>query len=84
MYCTIKGLLVCRGRPGCRGHDRMIVGFTTSCAISAHHYLRCEFEPCSWRGVLDTTLFDKVFISDLRQVSGFLLFPPPMKLTATI
>jgi hypothetical protein len=20
----------------------------------------CEFEPCSWRGVLDTTLYDKV------------------------
>ena len=38
------------------------------------------------RGVLDTTLFDKV-VSDLRQVGGFipvLRFPPPIKLTATI
>jgi hypothetical protein len=24
------------------------------------------------------------FVSDLRQVSGFLRFPPPIKLTATI
>jgi hypothetical protein len=23
-------------------------------------FIRCEFESCSWRGVLDTTLFDKV------------------------
>jgi len=37
------------------------------------------------RGVLDTTLCDKV--SDLRQVGGFLRvlrFSPPMKLTVTI
>ena len=36
--------------------DRMIVGFTTTCAINAYHH----FESCSWRGVLDTTLCDKV------------------------
>jgi hypothetical protein len=29
-------------------------------AISAFHHLSCEFEPCSWRGVLDTTLCDTV------------------------
>jgi hypothetical protein len=34
--------------------------FTTTCAISAYHHYSCEFEPCSWRGVLDTTLCDKV------------------------
>jgi hypothetical protein len=28
--------------------------------ISAYHYYRCEFEPRSWWGVLDTTLGDKV------------------------
>ena len=33
------------------GHDRMVVGFKTTCAISA----------CSWQGVLDTTLCDKVY-----------------------
>jgi hypothetical protein len=31
---------------------RMGVGFTTTCAISAYHHSRCEFEP--------TTLCDKV------------------------
>ena len=46
----------------------------------------CEFEPHSWRGVLNTTLCDK-FVRDLRQVGGFLsvlLFPSPIKLTATM
>ena len=35
------------------GRDRMVVWFSTTCAIS-------EFEPRSWWGVLDTTLCDKV------------------------
>ena len=39
--------------------DHMVVGFTTT--ISAYHRKSCEFEPCSLRGVLDTTLCDKVF-----------------------
>ena len=41
---------------GCRGRDHMVVGFTTTCAISAYHHWCCEFEPRSWRGVLYTTL----------------------------
>jgi hypothetical protein len=45
---------------GCHGHDRMVVGLTTTCAISAFHYKNCEFEPCSWHGVLDMTLCDKI------------------------
>jgi len=45
---------------GHRGRDRMVVGFTTTCAISAYHHLSCEFEPSLWRGVLYTTLCDKV------------------------
>ena len=45
---------------GCRGRDCMVVGFTTTCAISAYHHLSCEFEPRSWRGVLDTALCDKI------------------------
>jgi len=40
--------------------DRMVVGFTTTCVVDAYHHLSCEFEPCSWWGVLDTTLCDKV------------------------
>ena len=34
------------------GRDCMLDGFTTTCT--------CEFEPRSWRGVLSTTLCDKV------------------------
>jgi hypothetical protein len=41
---------------------RMVVEFTTTCAIVAYpcDHLSCEFEPHSWRGVLDKTLCDKV------------------------
>jgi len=42
------------------GCDRMVAGFTTTCAISAYHHLSCKFEPRSWQGVLDITLCDKV------------------------
>jgi len=28
-------------------HDRMIVGFITTCTISAYHHSSCEFESCS-------------------------------------
>jgi hypothetical protein len=44
--------------PSCR--DRIVVGFTTTYAISAYHHWCCEFEPHSWRGVFDATLCDKV------------------------
>jgi hypothetical protein len=38
----------------------MVVGFTTTCAIGAYHHYSSEFEPHSWRGVLDKTLCDQV------------------------
>ena len=38
------------------GHDCLVVGFISTYAISAYHHYCCEFEPCSWPGVLDTTL----------------------------
>ena len=38
---------------------RMVVEFTTTFAIVAYHHLSCEFEPHSWRGVLNTTVCDK-------------------------
>ena len=44
----------------CRDRDHLVVGFTTTCGISAYHHWICEFEPHSWWGVLDTTLCDKV------------------------
>ena len=44
----------------CHGRDHIVVRFTTTYAINAYHHQSCEFEPRSWRGVLDTTLCDKV------------------------
>ena len=46
---------------GRRCRDRMVVDFTftTTYAISAYHHWRCELEPRSWQGLLDTTLGDK-------------------------
>ena len=66
-----------------RGRDRMVVGFITTYAISAYHHRCCEFESRSGRGVQHYV----IFVSDLRQVGGFLRvlrFPPLIKLTATI
>jgi hypothetical protein len=40
--------------------DRVFFCDETTCVISAYHHYRCEFEPRSWRGVLDATLCDKV------------------------
>jgi hypothetical protein len=51
-----------------RGHDRMVVSLTATYAISA------------MQSVLDSTVCDKVC---QQQVSGFLRFPSPIKLTAT-
>jgi hypothetical protein len=42
------------------GRDRIVVGFTTTYAISAYHHERFKFESRLWRTVLDTTLCDKV------------------------
>lgn len=69
------------------GRARMIVRFTTTYAVSDYLHLRCEFEYCIWRGVLDTTYYDKVCDLDLRHVGGFLpalQFLPLIKLTATM
>ena len=49
----IYHLLVGRGR---HGRDLMVVGFTTTYAINAY----CEYEPPSWRGLLDSRLCDTV------------------------
>ena len=64
----------------------MVVGFTTTYAISAYHHYRCDFEPRSGEVYMIQYYVIK-FVNDLRQVSGFfrvLRFPPPIKLTATI
>jgi hypothetical protein len=62
----------------------MVVGFTTTYAISAYHHWCCEFESQSGRGVQHYVI---KFVSDLLQVSGFLRvlrFLPSIKLTTTI
>jgi len=73
-----------RVKSGRRGRDRMVVGFPTTYAIRAYTRSCCEFESNSWWGVQYYVI---KFVSDLRQVGGFLLlfrFPPPIKLTSTI
>ena len=70
----------------CRSYDRMVVGFITTCTISAYHHQSCEFESRSGE-VYSIQHYVIKFVHDLRQVCGFLLvlmFPPPIKLTATI
>ena len=51
--------------------DRMVVGFTTTCAISAYHHQCCEFESRSGE-VYSIQHCVINFVSDLRQVGGFL------------
>jgi hypothetical protein len=48
--CTTYNTLQ-EGRCGC---DCIAIGFTTTCVISIYHHWNCEFEPLSWRGVLNT------------------------------
>ena len=76
-HCDIKY----RGR---RGRDIMVVGFTTTYAISTYHHWCCEFESRSRRGVQHYVI---KLVSDLLQVGGFLRvlrLPPAKKLTTTI
>jgi len=67
-----------------RGHDGMVVGFTTTYVINAYHHWCYELESRPGRGVQHNVI---KFVSDLRQVGGLhrdLRFPPPIKLTVTI
>jgi hypothetical protein len=60
-----------------RGRDSMIVGFITTYAISAYHHWCCEFESRSGHGVQHYVMF----VSDLRQVDGFLRINPTIILS---
>ena len=67
-----------------RGRDRMVVGFTTTYAISAYHSKVMSLNPVHGEVIQHYVI---KFVSDLREVSGFLRvfrFPPPINLTATI
>ena len=69
---------------GHRGRDLMVVGFTTTYAISAYHHWFCESESQPGWGVQHYVI---KFVSDFRRVGGFLRvfrFPPPIKLSAMI
>ena len=64
VYITLqilKELIIERERGRC-GRDRMVVGFTTTYAISAYHHWCCEFESRSGRGVQHYVI---KFVSDL-------------------
>ena len=50
------------------GRDRMIVGFTTTYAVSDYHHWCCGFDSHSRRGVQHYMI---KFVSDLRQVMVF-------------
>jgi hypothetical protein len=66
--------------------DRMVVGFTTTYAISVITIKVLSLNPAYGYMYLIQHCVIK-FFSDLRQVCGFLrvlMFPPPIKLTATI
>jgi hypothetical protein len=54
---SLRGQSLIYCRRGCCGRDRTVVRFTSTCA---YHHWSCELETCSWRGVLNTTLCDKV------------------------
>jgi hypothetical protein len=51
--------------------DRMVVGFTTTYAISTYHHWNCEFESHSGE-VYSIQHYVIKFFSDLRQIGGFL------------
>jgi len=62
------------GQRSRRGHDRMVVRFTTICAISTYHHYSCEFEiPIMIRGTSVIQLYVIKFVIDWRQVSRFLV-----------
>jgi hypothetical protein len=62
----------------------MVVGFTTTYAISAYLAITTNIvrsNPADGE-VYSTQYYAIKFVSDLRQVGGFLQFPPPIKLMA--
>jgi hypothetical protein len=78
-------LLLCRIPRGHRGRDRMVVGFTTTYAISA---ITTDVVSSNLdQGEVYNNNYVIKLVSDLRHFGGFLLvlrFPPLIKLTATM
>ena len=70
-----------------RGRDCMVVGFTTIVGLTTTHLIKfMSSNPA--HGDVDSIQHNVIkFVSDLRQIGGFLgilQFPPPIKLIATI
>ena len=66
--------------------DRMVVGYTTTCAISAYHHYAVNSNPANG-DVFSIQHYVIKSVSDLLHDGGFmrvLRSPPPIKLTATI
>ena len=73
----------CCGR---RGRDRMVIGFTTTFAVSVYHHNVVSSNPAHGE-VYSIQHYVIKFVSVLRQVGGFLRvlwFPSPIKLKTTI
>ena len=68
---------------GCCGRDRMVVGFATTCAISAFTTEIVSSNPVHGE-VYSIQCYAIKFVSDLRQVGGLLRFPSPIKVTIMI
>jgi hypothetical protein len=58
--CLIKTGFSCLIKWNSSENDVLIDRFSTHNEFAFHHY-SCEFEPRSWRGLLDTTLWGKVY-----------------------
>jgi len=48
---SVFGLSTSDDSRGRHGRDRIVVGFTTTYAISGYHHWRCEVESRSGRGI---------------------------------
>ena len=55
-----------------RGRDRMVVGFTTICAISAYHRYNVVNSNTAHGEVYSIQHYVMKFVSDLRHIGGFL------------
>jgi len=74
----LEGYLDCMLSANHLGRDRMVVGFTTTCAFTTK-----IVNSSSARGEVYSIHYVIKFVSDLRQVGGFfwiLQFPPPNKI----
>jgi hypothetical protein len=76
-FCTKLFPKISNKTNGRRGRDRMVVRFRITYDICQYHHYNCEFE--SRYGEVYSIQHYVMFVSDLRHVSGFLRFPPPIK-----